>query len=322
MAARDLQPPPAVQPNEMGPAPVIVVDDFLPKALADAMRQDIETHFGTPYRHRPDTHQVWNYWFVPGQYAYLRTRPQKVIDQERMKTCFDILANWCRENLGLDQVTWPFLSLYLPGCRQNWHNDTRGGRFAFVLSLTKNQRQTQGGETLVMRDGDTIRTRMTSHSAGKDFFASVPPRFNRLVVFDDRATHAVERLEGSMDPVEGRIVLHGHIAEGEPHVTGGLPREVILPILAIAVQNFMNANGASLAGWHGPLSCCLAIETTGRAAVTRILVDRVLNANASATDWTTLRLRLLEAVEALHFPVAHMRTLVTLPIMLGGPLKT
>src|SRR3954451_14299062 len=113
MAARDLAIPPADQPNVMGAAPVIVVDNFLPQALADGMRQDIETHFGTPYRHRPDTHQVWNYWYVPGQYAYLRTRPQKVIDEGRMKVCFETLSKWCRDSLGLDRVTWPFLSLYL-----------------------------------------------------------------------------------------------------------------------------------------------------------------------------------------------------------------
>lgn len=322
MAVRDLALPPPAQPNVMGPAPVIVVDDFLPKELADAMRGDIETHFGTPYRHRPDTHQVWNYWYVPGQYTYLRTRPQKVIDEDRMKACFDALANWCRDNLGLDRVTWPFLSLYLPGCRQNWHNDTRGGRFAFVLSLTKNERQTQGGETLVMRDGDTIRTRMTSHSTGKDFFAIVPPLFNRLVVFDDRASHAVERLDGSMDPAEGRIVLHGHIAEGEPHVTGALPRAQVITMLATVVRNFTAANRDLLEGWHGPLSCRLVIEPSGQASVTRILIDRVLNANQPPQAWADLRPRLLEAIEAGRFPMAAARTFVILPVMLGGPLNT
>jgi 2OG-Fe(II) oxygenase superfamily len=321
MAANDLALAPAVQPSVMGPSPVTVVDNFLPKELAAAMRQDVEAHFGTPYGHRPDTHQVWNYWYVPGQYTYLRTRPQKVIDQDRMKACFDTLANWCRDNLGLDRVTWPFLSLYLPGCRQNWHNDTRGGRFAFVLSLTKNERQTQGGETLVMRDGDTIRSRLTAPSTSKDFFASVAPLFNRLVVFDDRASHAVERLDGSMNPVEGRIVLHGHIAEGEPHVTGALPQVQVITMLTTALRNFTQANQALLDGWLGPLSCRLAIEPSGRGVITRILVDRVLHATRPPSDWANLRPRLLEVVEAIRFPMAAARTFVILPIMLGGPVN-
>ncbi len=259
---------------------------------------------------------------MPGQYAYLRTRPQKVIDEPRAKAAFDVLSNWTRDNLGLDKVSWPFLSLYLPGCRQNWHNDTRGGRFAFVLSLAKNERQTQGGETLVMRDGDTIRTRMTSASTGRDFFAIVPPVFNRLVIFDDRASHAVERLDGSMDPVEGRIVLHGHIAEGEPHVTGALPGALVIPMLATALRNFTEGNRALLHGWNGPLSCRLAIDPSGRASVTRILVDRVLNARDSPDAWADLRARLLEAAEAVRFPTAAAPTSVILPFMLGGPLNT
>jgi hypothetical protein len=60
-------------------APVIVVDGFLPDHLAVAMRRDIEAHFANPHTHRPETHQVWNYWHVPDLYTYLRTSPERVI---------------------------------------------------------------------------------------------------------------------------------------------------------------------------------------------------------------------------------------------------
>jgi len=53
----------------LGPAPAAVFDDFLPKDLAEAMRADIDAHFAKPEAHRPDTHQVWNYWFVPESYT-------------------------------------------------------------------------------------------------------------------------------------------------------------------------------------------------------------------------------------------------------------
>ena len=46
---------------------------------AREMRRDIDTHFSAPEQHRADTHQVWNYWFVPDSYTYLRTAPEKVI---------------------------------------------------------------------------------------------------------------------------------------------------------------------------------------------------------------------------------------------------
>jgi len=57
-------------------APLIVVDAFLPASLALEMRRDIETHFAKPEEHRAETHQVWNYWFVPESYTYLRTAPE------------------------------------------------------------------------------------------------------------------------------------------------------------------------------------------------------------------------------------------------------
>ena len=57
----------------------VVIDDFLPEEQGVAMREDIDAHFSNPSRHEPATHQVWNYWYVPGSYTYLRTTPEKVI---------------------------------------------------------------------------------------------------------------------------------------------------------------------------------------------------------------------------------------------------
>src|SRR5262245_54094351 len=60
----------------------------------------------------------------------------------------------------------------------------------------------------------------TSHlqapEAGTGFYELIEPRFNRLTVFDDRLIHGVECPQGSMDPVDGRCVLHGHIEESGP----------------------------------------------------------------------------------------------------------
>jgi hypothetical protein len=42
-------------------APLAIVDDFLPRELAMAMREDIDAHFAEPGAHRAETHQVWNY---------------------------------------------------------------------------------------------------------------------------------------------------------------------------------------------------------------------------------------------------------------------
>jgi hypothetical protein len=43
----------------------LVVYDFLPEDSSRSMRGDIDAHFADP-AHHDLSHQVWNYWYVPG----------------------------------------------------------------------------------------------------------------------------------------------------------------------------------------------------------------------------------------------------------------
>ncbi len=65
-------------------------------------------------------------------YSYLRTQPEKVIQRARVERFMSQLAAWSSETLGLARISWPYLSLYISGCRQGLHNDVRNGRFGFV----------------------------------------------------------------------------------------------------------------------------------------------------------------------------------------------
>ena len=189
--------------------PLIVTDGFLPAELALQMRRAIDEHFANPQSHRPETHQVWNYWFVPELYTYLRASPERVIGQEGAAAFYEALRRWSIATLGMANVTWPYLSLCVPGCRQGWRNDSLNGRFGFVYSLTRDLRRTLGGETLVRREADSFRGNLTQPQAGRGFYETVEPRFNRLLIFDDRLPHAVERIEGAMDPDEAALCCTG-----------------------------------------------------------------------------------------------------------------
>ena len=48
------------------------------------MRDDIERHFGQPDKHRSESHQIWNYWYVPNTYTYLRTMPERIMGNEKV----------------------------------------------------------------------------------------------------------------------------------------------------------------------------------------------------------------------------------------------
>ena len=301
-------------------APLIVIDGFLPPELALAMRQDIDAHFADPERHNPATHQVWNYWFVPDSYTYLRTAPEKVIERSRIEAFHKGLRDWSIGMLGMANVTWPYLSLYVSGCRQNWHNDSVNGRFGYVYSLTRDTRRTIGGDTLVRHEIDPFRAHLATAAAGRKFYETIEPRFNRLVIFDDRLPHSVERVDGSMDPAEGRFVLHGHLSEGGTILDGALSEDMVKdPLLALLRQIGADCS-AEAALYNGPLILRLTIAASGAVGGCQVMVDRVLHPDPGHVDWLPLRANLVGRFARLQFPHADKETVLIQPLLFGGAI--
>jgi hypothetical protein len=299
-----------------------IVDNFLPREVAAAMRADIDAHFSAPYKHRPDTHQVWNFWFVPQAYSYFRTQPEKVIQRASVERFMGLLRAWSMETMGLGRLSWPYLSFYISGCRQGLHNDARNGRFAFVYSLTRDERRSSGGETLVLRHGDPFLRNLGQASAGTALYELVEPRFNRLVVFDDRMIHGVQLVEGSMNPVDGRFVLHGHIEESAPFVTGPLPPESLLPSLRFALERFDKECASQASDYDGPLVLRFTIAPGGRISSVRVVLDRVFAVREGDLGWSAIRSRLIELLGAVAFPAGVSETSVTLPLRFGGAARS
>jgi hypothetical protein len=310
------QVPAMAQPDNAIRRPHMAVDDFLPSAFADELRAPIDEHFAEPHSHTPEIHQVWNYWFVPDLYTYLRTRPEKVIPMALVQRFHDSLSRWARENLGMAKTTWPYLSLYVDGCQQGLHNDSANGRFGYVYSLTWDDRKTIGGETIVLREGDLFRTNMWSSAAGLGIYELIEPRFNRLALFDDRMPHGVNRVEGSMDPLEGRFVLHGHISEGGPIVEGGLEPQAVADVFDEGLAEV--AAELLQAGYHGPLSIHMLVDSAGEVRIARTMLDRVARLDGGSTADAVERV--LAIVRGLRFPAAPVGSEIRAPLLIGGPL--
>ncbi len=240
--------------------------------------------------------------------------------REKVQTFMTKLRDWTVERLGLGAVTWPVLSLYIDGCNQQLHNDSLNGRFAFVYSLTNPVRRTIGGGTIVMSEGDPFRRNLSNPMAAGGFCDVVEPRFNRLVIFDDRMIHGVERVEGSMDPVDGRFVLHGHIQEQGPLVGGALSHEILQAGLQETLRAFVAECGEEAYDFHGPISVRFTIYPDGTIGGLHVLLDRVTHvAERHAEAWPDLRLKFLNAVSRARFPKADGPTVVVLPMAFAGP---
>ena len=288
----------------------VVVDDFLPEEKTRSMRADVDAHFADPQNHKADTHYVWNYWHVPGSYTYLKAMPERVIARDKVEAFVQALRTWAAVNLGFGHVTWPFLSMYVPGCSQGVHNDSVNGRLGYVFSLTRNDRKTIGGETVVFQDRDLFRSNLDKPAAGSAIFDLVEPRFNRLTLFDDRVPHAVQRVDGSMDPVEGRFVLHGHISESGVVAQGALHPDAIRAPVFAALQDLRAGIGKSA---HGPLVYCIEIGEDGAVQRMRPLFDRLVS--ASNADLDPVRVAVAERLGNLRFPAASAPTRANIPLI-------
>ena len=65
----------------------------------------------------------------------LRTNPEKVIGRDHVANFVAALQAWSTATLGMGNVTWPYLSLYVAGCRQALHNDVLNGSLRLRLLI-------------------------------------------------------------------------------------------------------------------------------------------------------------------------------------------
>lgn len=177
------------------------VDNFYPRARD--LRKVFDQRFANPL----DSHAqrfVWDFWNVPGEYTHLRTPAYHYFPKKIYEPFHRYLVQWGREHLGCHDISPPWLSSYITGCRQFPHRDVPHGPLAFVFSLTHwEKRKFRGGETFLEKPK-----------------ALIAPKFNRLTLFNPSVSHGVKEVKGTMDPREGRLVVHGWFVNPRPFWTG------------------------------------------------------------------------------------------------------
>jgi hypothetical protein len=299
--------------------PYVVMDQFFDGAAA--MRADFETHFRDPHKHTR-RHQVWNYWYVPELYTYLRTNPANIMSESLIAAFLTRLNAWAMGTLGLSTELQPWLSLYVDGCGQGLHNDSMNGQMGYVFSITKwDEKNFLGAETLLFRSENYWETgRIKSSGAGVSFYDKVPSRFNQLLVFDDRVIHGVQMLQGTMDPLEGRVVLHGHLTAESGNLTGALASmgQAAVQASSAAMDQIdaLTAQHAHL--FHGFITLRLTIRPDGRVASIRRLWDRILPVSPDKSRLEPMKGEIERLLSAVVFPTSSGTSEMTVPVLIGG----
>lgn len=293
---------------------VHIIDGFAPEARP--LRDVFDERFADPRGTRDDRF-VWDYWHVPGQYTALRTPAWQYFPHKLYERFHRRLVAWGRQHLGCHDISPPWLSCYVDGCRQELHGDLPHGPFAFVFSLTPWRGRTfRGGETLLVRDSVLdfwAGFRSTRSLEEPQVIRAIAPKFGRLVVFDPRIPHGVREVTGTRDPREGRLVIHGWFVQPRPFVEG--------PVSLAMLSERIGALGEQLGGWiadlpmTGTLTLRFRIDARGAAKGPTVVVDttRVPRAHEVARKWVMRRI----AIEVGGWTFGKQRgvSTVTLPLV-------
>lgn len=292
----------------------LVVDRFAPESRA--LRKTFDERFADPRSTRGDRF-VWDWWHVPGQYTALRTPAWTYFPRRVYESFHRRLVAWGRETLGCHDISPPWLSLYIEGCRQELHGDLPHGPFAFVYSLTNwNQRTFAGGETLLVRDEvldfwhDFRSVRAVEEH---ELLRAIEPRFDRLTVFDPRIPHGVRTVTGTRDPREGRLVIHGWFVQPRPFVRGPLS----VKTLAARIDEL----GAQLGTWlvdlpiAGVLALAFTVDRRGQVRDLRVLSDTTRVPGADEPARRRLVRRMKQSIAGWQLGKQRLPSQITLPIV-------
>ncbi|MDZ4081582.1 MAG: 2OG-Fe(II) oxygenase [Bdellovibrionales bacterium] len=203
----------------------------------------LRNHFDNTMSDRHNANRfVWDWWHLPGRYTHLRTPAELFFPEDLYLQIETGLKKVGRDLLGCSEISPIWLSNYVEGCEQRLHADRPHGPWAFVLALNLNSNSFSGGETMMLRQ-EILEFWKNPAPAGVAFeeeniVQKIAPKFGRLLIFDPRIPHGVSRVSGTVNPLEGRLVLHGWFTPPNPFVEGSLKPRQIEKVLADFDSNF------------------------------------------------------------------------------------
>lgn len=280
---------------------------------ASSFRREFEKSFRDPHE-VTQKRFVWDYWHLPGQYRHMRTPAHLYFDKTVYQRFHSQLVQWGRENLGCHDISPPWLSYYVEGHRQELHADVPHGPWAFVFSLSPKRIKFKGGETLIFAEDYWSHLNYAGEKDRSSFMQVIEPKFNRLIVFDPRIPHGVSEVEGILDPMDARLVIHGWFVKPRPYVVGGLSTSQVERVLSKAL---IASQGAfeEMGHVHGTVSLRIFVSSSGKVRGSKLLTNTVRGLQDHVEQAKIFKSWLRTLIKGLEFPKASKGSAITLPLI-------
>lgn len=293
------------------------IENFSP--AAKALREYFEETFGDPHSARSERF-IWDYWNVPGQYTTLRTPAYHFFPKKIYEEFHNQLVWWGRENLGCHDISPPWLSCYVEGCKQELHGDLPHGPWAFVFSLTPwNKRKFRGGETLLLKSEVLSYWQNFSHGSGLErpqLVDEVPAKFNRLTVFDPRIPHGVNEVRGVNDVIEGRLVIHGWFVQPRPFIQGPLKTSELQTVINDLTKSlFTELQSEKGLAASGVLAVRFKVEKSGAVSRVQVLSNSLRDLESHSQVSSAITKWINSQLKQVRFRPKAKSSLVTLPLI-------
>lgn len=284
-------------------------------AQAKGLRQAFDANLASPTA--PERF-VWDYWHVPDQYTLLRTPAYSYFDEKLYMRFHHELVLWGRRTLGCWDISPPWMSCYIQGCKQELHSDVPHGPWAFVFSLTpRGPPAFSGGETLILRPEVLNYWRNFSTAQDRElnsFVDRIPSHFNQLTVFDPRYPHGVTEVRGTHDPRQGRLVIHGWFTEPKTYTEGFLPPARTEKVLNRAFDQVAELIQTATPV-QGTLSLQMSVGKSGRVQKIRFATKNLLDDSGDSPK--DILNAILAIYRRLEFSTARGPTQITVPLIIG-----
>ena len=293
-------------------SPHILIEDQFSSKAKD-LRHFYDRAFANP-RATDSKRFVWDYWHVPDQYTLVRTPAYHYFPQKLYMSFHKELVMWGRNNLGCWDISPPWLSYYVDGCKQEFHSDVPHGPWAYVYSLTVGKNFT-GGETKILKPEVLSywnSFRRQDHHELEQLVDHIPAKFNRLTVFDPRYPHGVTEVRGTQDPRQARLVIHGWFMEPKTYIEGTIPAaraekklNETFSVLSELLAHFEPAQGT--------VSLRLMIGSNGRVRDIKFMTNTLLTRQGEVP--TELNRSILKLYRLVEFPTSRGTTRMTIPLI-------